>query len=58
VPADADDNNRVFYSTTEKTSSHHIGVEAAKLTRHQIPQARASSGRARTPGTQDSWRWS
>lgn len=31
---DADDTNRVFYSTVEKASTHTIGVDATKLTPH------------------------
>jgi hypothetical protein len=50
VPADADDTNRVFYSTTEKASSHHIGVEAAKLTRHQ-----SSTGKSEFRPGKNAW---
>jgi RNaseH domain of pPIWI_RE len=34
VPADSDETNRVFYSTTGKASTHPISVDATKLTPH------------------------
>jgi hypothetical protein len=34
VPADSDETNRIYYSTTEKASTHPISVDATKLTPH------------------------
>jgi hypothetical protein len=36
LPANADETNRVFYSTTDKASTHKLSVDATKLTPHRI----------------------